>query len=206
MDEILEKEAENKKSREQKNKEEEKGFRINVTKEEFEQSFREGAFYNKQTQDQEHLRSILEFVNVAPDMKILDLGCGTGYLSFPLACANANATVVGLDIVTETLKDNEQRAKEQGITNLSFVSYDGMTFPFEDQTFDLIVSRYALHHFPDIEYSLKEISRVLKKNGRFFLSDPRPNEDDETRFVDDYMQLKKDGHIKFYTRDEWMQL
>ena len=39
-----------------------------------------------------------------------------------------------------------------------------------------------------------------------FISDPRPNDCDTTRFVDDYMQLKKDGHIKFYTKAEWKEI
>ena len=63
---------------------------------------------------------------------------------------------------------------------------------------------YALHHFPDIEHSIGEVSRVLTEGGLFFISDPCPNECDTERFVDDYMQLKKDGHIKFYTKDEWV--
>ena len=46
----------------------------------------------------------------------------------------------------------------------------------------------------------------MRQKGGFFLCDPTPNEDDENRFVDAYMQMKKDGHIKFYTLDEWWQL
>ena len=60
-----------------------------------------------------------------------------------------------------------------------------------------------MHHFPDIEHSIGEVSRVLKSGGMLFISDPCPNECDTERFVDDYMRLKKDGHIKFYTKDEW---
>ena len=70
----------------------------------------------------------------------------------------------------------------------------------------MVVTRYALHHFPDIDGSMWEISRVLKPGGRLFLSDPRPNDCDSTRFVDDYMRLKKDGHIKFYTKTEWIEI
>ena len=40
----------------------------------------------------------------------------------------------------------------------------------------------------------------------FFISDPTPNDDDLERFVDAYMQLKKDGHIKFYKVDEWKDI
>ena len=47
------------------------------------------------------------------------------------------------------------------------------------------------------------LKTVLKDNGTFFLSDPSPNVDDSLRFVDAYMQMKKDGHIKFRTKEEW---
>ena len=168
----------------------------------FEASFEEADFYNKQTQDEKHLKDILATINVKPGMKILDLGCGSGYLTFPIAERNENAYVVGLDIVTDTLERNTEKAHKINIRNVEFISYDGITFPFEDDSFDLVVTRYALHHFPEIRKSVREVARVLKGDGLFFISDPRPNDCDITRFVDDYMQLKKDGHIKFYTKDE----
>ena len=45
--------------------------------------------------------------------------------------------------------------------------YDGIDFPFEDQSFDLVVTRYALHHFPDIELFITErVNNLLfRKNG-----------------------------------------
>ncbi len=70
----------------------------------------------------------------------------------------------------------------------------------------MVISRYALHHFPDIQKSISEVSRVIKQKGFLFISDPTPNVNDNSRFVDEYMQLKKDGHIKFYTKDEWIQI
>lgn len=179
---------------------------IDETRREFEASFVEAQFYNKQTQDSEHLEKILSAIQIKNDRRILDIGCGSGYLTFPIAKMNQDAQVIGLDIVTNTLKQNEERAEADGLCNLKFVSYDGMTFPFKDASFDLVVSRYALHHFPEIEKSMCEVARVLKPGGRLFISDPRPNDCDHTRFVDDYMQLKKDGHIKFYTKDEWIRI
>ena len=179
---------------------------INDTRKGFEESFATGFFYNRQTQDSEHLNRILEFVKIKNGMKILDLGTGSGYLSFPIAKNNPGCDVTGLDIVNDALEVNRMRADDEGIKNLSFVSYDGIDFPFEADFFDLVVTRYALHHFPDIEHSIGEVSRVLKSGGRLFISDPCPNECDTERFVDDYMRLKKDGHIKFYTKDEWMDI
>ena len=179
---------------------------INDTRKGFEESFASGDFYNRQTRDSEHLARILEFVNISEGMRILDLGTGSGYLSFPIAMNNPGCEVIGLDIVSAALEANRARAVEEGIKNLSFVNYDGIDFPFEADSFDLVVTRYALHHFPDIEHSIGEVSRVLKSGGRLFISDPCPNECDTERFVDDYMRLKKDGHIKFYTKGEWSDI
>ena len=124
--------------------------------------------------------------------RILDLGCGSGYLAFPMAKNNPDSEVIGLDIVSDTLEVNRSGVNKEGIKNLSFVSYDGIDFPFEDQSFDLVVTRYALHHFPDIEHSIGEMSRVLKEGGTLFISDPCPNECDTERFVDDYMRIRRD--------------
>lgn len=179
---------------------------VEETKNSFEESFKESTFYNKQTQDESHLRDILKFVEITPKMKVLDLGCGSGYLTFPIAKENPEAMILGLDIVTKTLENNAAEAKKDSLYNLEFKSYDGSRFPFEDETFDLVITRYALHHFPNIKQSMKEVARVLKTKGRLFISDPRPNECDITRFVDDYMQLKRDGHIKFYSKEEWIDI
>lgn len=179
---------------------------INATKKGFEESFSNGEFYNKQTQDLQHLNSILDFLPVKSGMKILDLGVGSGYMSFPLAKKYPDISIVGLDIVEKALEENTKRANEENLQNLRFVSYDGCQFPFEDDTFDMVITRYALHHFPNIQYSISQVSRVMKPSGLFFISDPTPNENDVEGFVDAYMQLKKDGHIKFYTRDEWISI
>lgn len=179
---------------------------IAATKACFEESFKEAQFYNQQTQDSEHLSKILSILDIKQGMRILDLGCGSGYLSFQAAGRNQEAQVVGLDIVSDALVANREHAKKENITNVEFISYDGIIFPFEDESFDMVITRYALHHFPTIQTSMNEVARVLKKGGRFFLSDPRPNDCDTTRFVDAYMQLKKDGHIRFYTKAEWEEI
>lgn len=122
---------------------------IEKTKRGFEESFRSASYYERQTRDEKHLELIMDFLEVEPGMKILDLGTGTGYLAFPFAERYGQAEVVGLDIVEKTLDENRERAGSEGL---------------------------------------------------FFLSDPAPDDDDTERFADEYMQMKKDGHIKFYSR------
>ena len=61
---------------------------IEDTRKGFEASFATGDFYNRQTQDSEHMNMILRFVKIRGRMRILDLGCGSGYLAFPMAKNN----------------------------------------------------------------------------------------------------------------------
>lgn len=179
---------------------------IMATRQGFENSFSSGDFYDKQTQDEKHLERILEFLPFKADIKILDLGTGSGYLSFSIAKKCPDMTIIGLDIVEKALQVNRMKAEKENIPNISFITYNGIDFPFADNEFDMVISRYALHHFPDIQKSISEVSRVIKPEGFLFISDPTPNVNDTSRFVDEYMQLKKDGHIKFYTKDEWKQI
>ena len=145
---------------------------IATTKKGFEESFSIGEYYNRQTQDVSHLEQIMEFLPIRKGMRILDLGTGSGYLSFPIAKAHRDCEIVGLDIVENALEANREKAANEGIENLYFVSYDGIDFPFADASFDLVITRYALHHFPDIEHSIGEVARVLKKGGPFLYRIP----------------------------------
>ena len=179
---------------------------ISAAKKGFEAAFAERTFYNRQTQDSTHLGAILDFLPVKSGMRLLDLGTGCGYLAFALAKKYTDISVIGLDITDKALEDNRKRAEHERLGNVSFVSYDGITFPFDSKSFDIVVSRYALHHFPDINKSLSEVNCVLTYEGSFFISDPSPNDNDTKGFVDGFMQVKPDGHIKFRTFAEWKAL
>ena len=134
---------------------------IHNIKQSFEKSFQEKNYYNNQTQDQEHLENIINFLKINSNIKILDLGCGSGYLTFEIAKRFPNVEIIGLYIVTNTLNENIKIANDLNLNNISFKSYDGLKFPFDDFEFDLVVTRYALHHFQMINESIKEVSRVL---------------------------------------------
>ena len=72
---------------------------IEKTKKGFEESFRLGSYYDRQTKDENHLELILNCIQVEQGMKILDLGTGSGYLAFSFAEKYKQSEVVGLDIV-----------------------------------------------------------------------------------------------------------
>lgn len=164
--------------------------------------FTEG--YTNIISDDEHLKDMINFIDLKQGGNYLDLGTGSGYVAFNLAKQPIN--VIGLDIVENTINRNSEIASEKQITNVKFQCYDGINIPYKREEFDGIVSRYAIHHFPDIKQTIKELSNIVKPSGQVLISDPTVNKNDEKRFVDKYMQLRDDGHVKFYHEDEFVSL
>lgn len=156
--------------------------------------------------DDNHLSLLLSLVDDGEYNRILDIGTGTGYLAFPLAERFPEASVCGIDIAETIVMKNNAIVKEKGISNLSFEVFDGLKYPFPDESFDLIVTRYAFHHFPNVADAIKQMNRILVKGGRVLISDPVRNEKDENRVIDMLMKVKKDGHIQFYSSNELDEL
>jgi ubiquinone/menaquinone biosynthesis C-methylase UbiE len=102
--------------------------------------------------------SLIDILDTKKDEKILDLGCGEGTLAKEIQ--NRGAKVIGVDLS----EDMVDKAKEKGIE--AFVM--GVTnLQFEDETFDKVFSNAVLHWVKDLNTSASEISRVLKKDGKF---------------------------------------
>lgn len=156
--------------------------------------------------DDKHLAAIMSLVEDGSYDKILDIGTGTGYLAFPLAERYPTSTVFGIDIADAIIAKNQEVVREKSISNLIFKAFDGLTYPFEEESIDLIVTRYAFHHFPNVVDSIRQMNRILSKGGKVLISDPMKHENDTKGIIDDYMGIKKDGHIQFYSAKELDEL
>ncbi|MDE6664455.1 MAG: class I SAM-dependent methyltransferase [Lachnospiraceae bacterium] len=156
--------------------------------------------------DDNHLSILLDLVNDGNYNKILDIGTGAGYLAFPLAEQFPTASVCGIDIADVIVEKNNAAVKEKCFPNLSFQAFDGIKYPFSIESVDLIVTRYAFHHFPDVVNAIQQMNKILVKGGKVLVSDPMRNESDDNRIIDSFMRVKKDGHIQFYSSDELDEL
>lgn len=101
------------------------------------------------------------------DGKMLEVPVGTGILTMPIYRKLKNADITCLDYSNEMMVRAENRAKNMDIKNISFVQGDVGKLPFENETFDLVLSMNGLHVFPDKEAAFSEIFRVLKRGGIF---------------------------------------
>lgn len=101
--------------------------------------------------------------------KILDIGSGPGNEAIFLA--KQGMKVTGLDLNPDAIAIAEKLADLQGVDNLKFIQGDALKLPFTDKTFNAVNDTFVFHHF---ERSIRkkyarEINRVLKKGGFFFL-------------------------------------
>jgi ubiquinone/menaquinone biosynthesis C-methylase UbiE len=100
------------------------------------------------------------------------------------------------------LLENNREAEIKGFNRLKFQTFSGMTIPFVDTHFDGAIARYSFHHFPDAEAAVREIGRVIKKGGFYFIVDPTPNKRDNVDFINKFSQLRNDGHMRYYEETE----
>lgn len=137
------------------------------------------------TARENELLKAFELVDPHPGQKILEVGTGNGYLTFPLAEGVApDGEVVTADVTEDNLKDVERRNRARGlpIRHLLFEEQDEMPFSkrFRDY-FDAVASIATLHHFDNRKLgtgdsgrrrAVTEFFRVLKDGGRMVLADP----------------------------------
>ena len=112
----------------------------------------------------------LEWDGVEVEGSVLDAGCGSGGIavSFAEECDRA----VGLDIKNKFGDAGARLAREKGVDNASFVQGDGTCLPFDDESFDLVLSHSVIEHVHSAESYLAECRRVLRPGGVLFLQTP----------------------------------
>ncbi len=96
-------------------------------------------------------------------LNVLDVGCGTGFLS--LLFAKEGHKVTGVDIATNMLEKGKQKAKERGYI-IDFHIEDAESLSFKDDSFDLVVNRFLISNISNPNKALIEWKRVLKPDGK----------------------------------------
>ena len=130
---------------------------------------------------------------------VLDVACGAGVVT--CAFAAAARTAVGLDLVEAMLERARTRAAALGLGNVEFVAGDADALPFEDGTFDVVVSRFALHHLERPRAAVAEMARVCAPGGRVVVCDVTPEPAKAAAFNE--MELLRDpSHVRSLTEDE----
>jgi len=128
------------------------------------------------------------------NLKILDVGGGNGYLLWKLYKEG-----IVLDISKQALK----MVVEKGLIGVIFdIDNPSFSFPFKDNTFDIVISTEVIEHLLYPDHYAREILRILKLNGIFILSTPN------TAYIKNRIALlfgkafyKRPWHIRFFTKE-----
>ena len=113
---------------------------------------------------EEYLQWAVERIAPQGQDRVLEVAAGTCVLG--RAMARGAAQVTCLDLTAAMLEVGKQKAAEQGLDNMEFVMGDAQELPYPEDHFDGVVTRLALHHFPDPSQPFMEMARVLKPGGK----------------------------------------
>ncbi len=105
------------------------------------------------------LKSINKYIK--KEDKVLEIGCGSGNI---LKLINSK-NIYGLDISPKMIE-----ICKKTIPNGNFIAGDAENLPYEDNFFDKVIISEVLYYLPDLEKALKEVNRVLKKNGLLLIT------------------------------------
>ncbi len=138
------------------------------------------------------LRTMVEACDAPEDARLLDVCCGTGAVGE--AFAGRVARREGLDLTPAMLEKARTRldAVHQG---------SAYALPFEDASFDLAVSRQALHFFDRPARVIEEMARILKPGGQIILGQRVPYGDVDAAFMEEINRLKQ-PQIRTFMRVE----
>lgn len=103
---------------------------------------------------------------------VLDLGSGAGFDVFLAANkVGKNGHVIGVDMTEDMIKKARENAKKGGYKNIEFKLGDIEDLPVDDNSIDVIITNCVINLAPDKSKVFKESFRVLKNNGRMYISD-----------------------------------
>jgi SAM-dependent methyltransferase len=138
----------------------------------------------------------LEIARLVPtNSRVLDVGCGNGFVAHHLT-ATTGADIIGIDLeaTTEAAIDYRQ--------------FDGKHFPVADGSVDAALLCYVLHHAQDLDVLMKELGRVLRREGMAVIYEDMPDScwDRLVCLAHDLKWRKRTGRCTFRSARNWRSL
>ena len=144
---------------------------------------------------------VFERLELRKDDLVLDVASGNGHAAQMLAPSVAG--VIALDATQAMLDVGRRQAKSDGLDNVDFLQGDAARLPFEDGTFDVIVCRYAIHHFEEPQVQLAEMLRCLKDGGRLAIADIVADPDPAIASAQNHLEWLRDpSHARMLTAEQ----
>ena len=111
-------------------------------------------------------------LNISRGMRVADIGCGTGFVTFMMSSlVGNNGKAVGLDANPSAIQYCKRLLSERRIKNLEFIKGDAHKMQLPSVSFDVVYSRFLLQHLKEPRKSLQEMIRITKPKGIVMVED-----------------------------------
>jgi SAM-dependent methyltransferase len=132
------------------------------------------SLYDEPLRDHHTDPNLIRFLSERPtlhssDVRILDMGCGTGKQLSANRKEFPDQLMIGLDLFQEMLRQAQKRC-----TSIAWVQGNSARPPFNDNSFDYITNQFSYHHVLDKPGMILETYRILKPGGRFVMTNLDP--------------------------------
>jgi ubiquinone/menaquinone biosynthesis C-methylase UbiE len=165
-------------------------------------AFEDPEFNQLFTVDSDWLFDRLE---LQPSDIVLDVAAGTGHVARRFAPKVRAAMAV--DATKAMLDRGWIEAKRAALRNVVFMQADAAALPFVDGSFDVVVSRFAVHHFEDPAVQITEMRRVLRPGGRLAVADLISDPDPRIAATQNRLERLRDpSHTRMLPLDELAEL
>ncbi|MDO8434650.1 MAG: class I SAM-dependent methyltransferase [Candidatus Binatus sp.] len=143
-----------------------------------------------------HLQKLLDQVKPDAAARVLEIATGPGHVA--LAFARVCREVIGVDLTEAPLKIAERMRAERGLANARFMQGDvEARLPFADGEFDVVICRFAVHHFEHPEKVIAEMSRLCRVGGAVAIEDLISSEHPERAdYYNRYERLRDSSHTR----------
>jgi len=142
-----------------------------------------------------HLQWVVNRLDLQPHDEVLDVAAGSGLLS--RALSPHVKRVVAVDITPEMLAQGIKETDRQGITNVSFEQGAAENLDYPTASFDMVVTRFSMHHLKCPKVVIREMCRVCRSGGTLVVIDILSSEDEDLAArYNDVERLRDSSHAQ----------
>ena len=153
---------------------------------------------------QEYLDYVVNSIDFHKEDTVLEVASGT------CACGRAIApnvlSVTCTDATPAMLEVGKCVAEKDGMTNISFIEALAQKLPFENNSFDVVITRLSFHHFENMEKPFAEMKRVLKAGGKLVIIDMEATSDEFRETQNEIETMRDFSHIQNRSKAEFESL
>ena len=153
----------------------------------------------------DRIERLINLIDPIPDWRALEVATGPGHVAIALALRCRE--VIGVDLTDAPIEIAKRLTKDRALSNISFQVCDADRLPFQNGEFDLVVCRFAFHHFENAIRTLEEMCRVLRPGGILAVEDLVTSEHPErAAYQNRIEQLRDSSHTRALPLSELVTL